>query len=71
MLAALAAVECDPIREASNALLINAYLRNGDRARAQRHLDAFTRLLLHELGVAPAQSTLALLAGSVAEPSAD
>lgn len=71
VLAALAAVECDPIREASNALLINAYLRNGDRARAQRHLDAFARLLQRELGVGPAQSTLALLAGSVAQPSAD
>ena len=62
VLAALAAVECDPVREASNALLIRAYLLDGDRARARRHLDAFASLLDRELGVAPAVSTLALLA---------
>jgi DNA-binding SARP family transcriptional activator len=64
--AALGAVECDPLREASNALLIRAYLRDGDRAQATRRYEAFADLLHRELGVGPAAATAALLADPAA-----
>jgi DNA-binding SARP family transcriptional activator len=53
VLAALAAVECDPLRESSNALLINAHLADGNRTDAMRVFERYAALLRAELGIGP------------------
>lgn len=51
----------DALSESAQRHLIRAHLAAGDRTAAERQLDACTRLLREELGVAPDPATLALL----------
>lgn len=61
VIAALAAVECDPLRESSNALLIRAHVADNDRAMALRHYRRYAALLHDELGLVPSAATDVLL----------
>jgi len=56
------AIRLDPFRESAHRLLIRAHLAAGDRGAAARAFDACRRVLGEELGVAPAPSTVALVA---------
>lgn len=53
VLAGIAAVVCDPLRESSNALLISAYLAGANRPDAVRAFNRFEALLESELGISP------------------
>ena len=55
------AIDIDPYRESAHRLLIRAHLAAGDNGAAARALAACRRVLEDELGVAPSQSTLALV----------
>jgi DNA-binding SARP family transcriptional activator/pimeloyl-ACP methyl ester carboxylesterase len=59
-------VEFDPLSEVYGRHLIRNLLLAGDRATAQRHLEALTRRLRDELHVAPESETRALLSDSAA-----
>ncbi|OYD66239.1 UNVERIFIED_ORG: DNA-binding SARP family transcriptional activator [Burkholderia sp. CF145] len=54
-------VELDPLSEVYGRHLIRNLLLAGDRATAQRHLEALTQRLRDELNVAPESETRALL----------
>ncbi len=60
--AAYAAVAAEPVRESAHAVLMEAYLAEGNRCQAFRQLDAYRRILDLELGLAPSPSIEALLA---------
>jgi DNA-binding SARP family transcriptional activator/pimeloyl-ACP methyl ester carboxylesterase len=60
--AATRLVGLDPLNEAGQRHLIEAYLQAGDRAAAERHYAALAKLLKVELGVAPDARTQALMA---------
>lgn len=62
-LAALAAVECDPLRESANALLIRGRLAGGDHAGAVQHYHRYSRLIDAELGLAPGTELQRLIGG--------
>jgi DNA-binding SARP family transcriptional activator/pimeloyl-ACP methyl ester carboxylesterase len=51
----------DPLSERSHRHLIQAYLAAGDKAAAERQLEACARLLHEELGVRPDPATIGLL----------
>ena len=53
VLAGLAAVQADPLRETANRVLVEAHLGEGNVAEAVRHFDRFRDLLRRELGVEP------------------
>ena len=53
ILAALAAVSSDPLRESARSALIRAYLAEGNRSEAQREFGRYRELLLGSLGVEP------------------
>jgi DNA-binding SARP family transcriptional activator len=53
ILAALAAVASDPLRESARTALIRAYLAEGNRSEAQREFGRYRELLLSSLGVEP------------------
>ncbi len=53
ILAALAAVASDPLRESARSVLIRAYLAEGNRSEAQREFGRYRELLLGSLGVEP------------------
>jgi DNA-binding SARP family transcriptional activator len=53
VLAGLAAVECDPLRESANALLIQACVDAGDRHGAVRAYERYQTTLAEELGIRP------------------
>ncbi len=59
-------VAFDPLSEVYGRALIRSLLLAGDRAAAERHLDALTQRLRDELGVSPEPDTLALLTQGVA-----
>jgi DNA-binding SARP family transcriptional activator len=50
---ALAAVECDPLRETANLWVVRAHLAAGNRADAALHARRYEALLHDELGLAP------------------
>ena len=54
------AIAVDPYRELAHRLLVEAELKRGDHAAAQRHLDRCCRILHDELGVGLSAETLAL-----------
>lgn len=53
----------DPLSESAHRHLIRAHLAAGDRAAAERQLEACARLLRDEFGMAPDPATLALVHG--------
>jgi DNA-binding SARP family transcriptional activator len=53
VLAGLAAVGCDPLRESANALLIRACVAAGDRHGALRAYERYQTTLAEELGIRP------------------
>jgi DNA-binding SARP family transcriptional activator len=57
----LHAVRLEPLCETSHQALISAYLAAGDRASALRQFDEHTTLLRDELGLPPADATVALV----------
>jgi DNA-binding SARP family transcriptional activator len=61
VLAGIAAVACDPLRESSNALLISGYLAGANRPDAVRAFNRFVRLLDDELGIGPGGAVSRLL----------
>jgi len=64
-------VELDPLSEVYGRHLIRNLLLAGDRATAERHLEALTRRLRDELDVAPEAETRALLKAGAMIPAAD
>jgi DNA-binding SARP family transcriptional activator/pimeloyl-ACP methyl ester carboxylesterase len=62
-------VELDPLSEVYARHLIHNLLLAGDRAAAERHLEALTKRLRDELDVAPEAMTRALLKESAAAPA--
>jgi DNA-binding SARP family transcriptional activator len=65
VLAALAALECDPLHESSNALLIRAYVAGGNRTDAVRAFRRYAASLRSELGVSPSDLMGTLLEGVI------
>ena len=61
VLAALAAVELEPLRETANRRLVTAHLAEGNIAEAIRHYQRYAALLARELGIAPHPSFTELL----------
>ena len=61
VLAGLAAVQADPLRETANRVLVEAHLNEGNVVEAVRHFDRFRDLLWRELGVEPDPSFLSLV----------
>jgi len=64
---ALAAVAVDPLRESANRLLIEIYLRDGNRSDALRQFGKYEQLLRQETGTEPGPG-LTALAGSFLAP---
>lgn len=60
VLAALAAVECDPLRESSTGLLVRAHLSAGNRTAALITLRRHIALLRDELGESPSRELIEL-----------
>jgi DNA-binding SARP family transcriptional activator len=63
VLAALAAVECDPLRESGQAIVIEAYAAEEKYLEATQHYRSYRSLLLEELGVEPSLRLQQLLVG--------
>jgi DNA-binding SARP family transcriptional activator len=59
--AALRAIRLDPLREASQAALLRAYLAGGNRAAALEHFRRFTRLMRQELGLPPSPELMKIV----------
>jgi len=53
LLHALAAVECDPLRESANVWVLRAHIAAGNRSAAIRHARRYATLLQDELGIEP------------------
>ena len=64
-------VALDPLSEVYGRHLIRNLLLSGDRAGAERHLDALTQRLRDDLDVAPEAETRALLTVGATLPAAD
>jgi DNA-binding SARP family transcriptional activator len=65
VLAGTAAVECEPLRESANRLLVEAHLAEGNRSEAIRQWQRYVCLLRDELGCDPsAEFTIPLEARS-------
>jgi DNA-binding SARP family transcriptional activator/pimeloyl-ACP methyl ester carboxylesterase len=64
-------VKLDPLSEVYSRHLIRNLVLAGDRATAERHLEALTRRLRDELDVAPEAETRALLNAGATLPLAD
>lgn len=64
-------VELDPLSEVYGRHLIRNLLLAGDRATAERHLDALTQRLRDDLNVAPEAETRALLGAGATSPVGD
>lgn len=58
------AISIDPYRESAHRLLIRAHLAAGDRGAAARALDSCRRMFAEELGIAPTEATVGLLAAA-------
>jgi DNA-binding SARP family transcriptional activator len=60
VLAALAAVEREPLRESAQRALISAYIEDGNFAEAMRRLRMYEQLLWDELGIYPSAKITAV-----------
>lgn len=63
VLAGLAAVECDPLRDSANALLIAASVAGGDHRGAMGAYRRYEALLAAELGLTPSDDIRRLIGG--------
>ncbi|HUZ20717.1 MAG TPA: BTAD domain-containing putative transcriptional regulator [Acidimicrobiales bacterium] len=63
VLAALAAVEREPLRESAHRALVRAHLADGNVAEAIRRFRIYEQLAQHDLGVDPSPKMTALLEG--------
>jgi DNA-binding SARP family transcriptional activator len=63
ILAGLAAVEGEPLRESAHRTLINAYLAEGNCAEAVRQFRSYQRLIHEELALAPSSEFFAVMQG--------
>ncbi len=63
VLAALAAVEREPLRESAHRALIRAHLADGNVAEAMRRFRLYEQLAQDDLGVDPSPKMTALLEG--------
>lgn len=61
ILAGMAAVQADPLRETANRVLVEAHLGEGNVVEAVRHFDRFRGVLWRELGIEPDPSFLRLV----------
>jgi SARP family transcriptional regulator, regulator of embCAB operon len=61
ILAAVAAVSADPLRESARSVLIHAYLAEGNRSDALREFRTYRHLLRCEVGVEPTPRLCALV----------
>lgn len=59
--AALVAINCDPLRESAQGLLIAAHLAEGNVAAAHRQFDRYAALLTDELGLLPTSALYELI----------
>jgi DNA-binding SARP family transcriptional activator len=59
--AAVASVAIEPLRETGRRVLINAYLAEGNVARAVKELETFRGVLSRELGIEPSPDLQALV----------
>lgn len=66
LLAALAAVLADPLRESAHRALISVHLAEGNVGEAVRQLRRYERLLSDELGVAPSDRLTGLIGQTLA-----
>jgi DNA-binding SARP family transcriptional activator len=66
--AALAAVQCEPLRESAHRSVIAVHLAEGNQAEALRQYQSFRRLLSAELGLPPSQAIRGLVAPLLGRP---
>lgn len=66
--AALAAVQCEPLRESAHRAVIAVHLAEGNPAEALRQYQGFRRLLSAELGLPPTQAIRAMVAPLLGRP---
>jgi DNA-binding SARP family transcriptional activator len=72
VLAGLAAVEGDPLRESAHRALVRTHLAEGNPCEALRQYHLYARLLRQELDLEPSETIKALVGGLTAEsPSRD
>lgn len=69
ILLGLCAVDCDPLRESANVLVVKAHLARGDTAGAIRHARHYARVVADELGIAPPAFLEELLFRSAKAPA--
>lgn len=68
LMAALAAVRCEPLRESAHRRVIEVHLDEGNPSEALRQYDAYRRLVAHELGIAPSPAIRGLVAPLLGRP---
>jgi DNA-binding SARP family transcriptional activator len=66
--AALAAVQCEPLRESAHRAVIAVHLAEGNHAEALREYQGFRRLLARELGLPPSPTIRAQVAALLGRP---
>jgi DNA-binding SARP family transcriptional activator len=66
--AALAAVQCEPLRESAHRAVIAVHLAEGNHAEALRQYQGFRRLLARELGLPPSPVIRTLVAPLLGRP---
>jgi DNA-binding SARP family transcriptional activator len=66
--AALAAVQCEPLRESAHRAVIAVHLAEGNHAEALRQYQSFRRLLAQELGLPPSPAIRAQVASLLGRP---
>lgn len=66
--AALAAVQCDPLRESAHRRVIEVHLTEDNHAEALRQFETYRRLVAHELGLPPSPAIRELVSGLVGRP---
>ena len=64
VLAGMAAVNAEPMRESAQRLLIRAHLREGNRGEALRQYRLYVDLLRRELGLEPSEAITELVNGA-------
>lgn len=68
IMAALATVHAEPLRESAHAAVIHVHLAEGNQSEALRTYHSYVRLLHGELGLVPTSKLTDLVSGLVATP---